>query len=65
MENHPPTRIIPDHVRADVTVHLDLPAEARALMTDLHSDRASIGAGGVILLACVVALTIKRLFRKG
>ena len=64
MEKHTPTRIIPDHVRAEVTVHVDLPVESRALMTDLHNDRQGIAAGGVILLACAVLLTLKRLARQ-
>lgn len=55
------SRIIPDPMHAEVTVNVQLPPEATALMRDLHKDRDSFFAGGAIALFCLVALTIKRL----
>jgi len=45
-------------------VKLVLPEEVLRLMNDLHQDRQSIAAGGVILIGCVTALVFKRLLAK-
>jgi hypothetical protein len=53
----PAARLIPDHI--ETTVHITLPPEVSALISDLHHDREAIGYGGAILLACIVALTLR------
>lgn len=64
MEKQIGSRLIPDPVHAEVKVHVELPPEATALLRDLHSDRQTIGAGSLIMLACTVALTMRQIFGK-
>lgn len=56
-------KLIPQPLRAeakgDVTVHVDLPDEARALMRDLHRDRQGIAIGGCVLIALLGLATLK------
>lgn len=54
-------KLIPDHVKAEVQVQVNLPPEATNILRDLHNDRQAIGAGGFVALLCLVALTVKRL----
>jgi hypothetical protein len=57
--------LIPQPLKGEVTVKLVLPNEALQLMTDFHQDRQSLAVGGVMLIACVVALVVKHLFKGG
>jgi hypothetical protein len=56
--------LIPQPLKGEVTVKLVLPDEALRLMNDLHQDRQGIAVGGVILIACVTVLVLKRLLAK-
>ena len=58
------SRLIPDPMHAEVKVQVQLPPEANALLRDLHQDRQQIWLGGAILLACLVALTLRRVLSK-
>ncbi len=62
LERH---ELIPQPLKGEMKVEIILPEPAIRLMQDLHADRQGIAAGGVLLLACVVALTVKHLFREG
>ena len=56
--------LIPQPFQGEMTVKLVLPDEALRLMNDLHQDRQGIAAGGVLVLVCVAALSLKRLLAK-
>lgn len=56
------SRLIPDPMHAEITVQVQMPPEAVALMRDLHEDRQAIGLGGAILLTCVVLMTWRFVF---
>jgi len=56
--------LIPQPFQGEMKVTLVLPEEALSLMRDLHRDREGIALGGIVLLGCVLALTIKRFFDK-
>ena len=56
--------ILPQPLKAEVTVNVNLPPEATNLMQDLHQDRAGIALGGVVLLVCVILATLKYLRSK-
>lgn len=55
---------IPQPLKGEMTVTVNLPPEALQLMTDLHADREGIAVGSIVLIACVVALTLRRFFSK-
>ncbi|MGH7174646.1 MAG: hypothetical protein ACRELG_30645 [Gemmataceae bacterium] len=54
--------LIPQPFQGEVQVTLVLPNEALRLLNDLHQDRQGIAAGGILFLACVVALCFKHVF---
>lgn len=60
----PESRLIPNPMKAEVKVQVDLPPEATALLRDLHNDRQSIGIASAIALFCTIAITMKTLFGK-
>lgn len=49
-------KIFPDVLKAEIKVQVDLPPEARALLTDLHNDRQFIGIGGFIMTVCTIIM---------
>lgn len=55
---------IPQPLKWEGTLHVDLPAEARALMADLHDDRQVIGLGGMVVIALLAAAVCKYVFGK-
>jgi len=55
---------IPQPLRTEVTVNVNLPPELLQLMKDAHADRDAIGVGGIVLIACVVLCTIKKICTK-
>lgn len=55
---------IPQPLKSDINVTVNLPPEVTQLMKDLHADRDGIAAGGIVLIACVVLCTIKKLCNK-
>lgn len=57
----PGGRIIPETMKVDTTVTVNLPPEVVALAADAHADRPYVGAALAVLLACVVAVTLKHL----
>lgn len=53
--------LIPQPLQTEVTVKV--PPPITQLAEDLHKDRETIGLGAAILIGCVVASTLKRLFQ--
>lgn len=50
-------QLIPQPLRTEVKVQVELPAEARQLMRDVHDDRAGIAAGFTVLIV-LLALAV-------
>lgn len=57
-------RLIPDPVRAEVKVEVQLPPELRSLVNDLHNDRQAVGIGSVVIVGCTVLMTLRSFFGK-
>lgn len=58
------SRIFPDPMHVETKVQIVLPPEATALLRDLHHDRQGIALGGLVMVGCIVALTLKRLLSR-
>lgn len=56
------SKLIPNPLKTESKVEVQLPPEVAAIMRDIHSYRQSIDTGGLILIGCAVALTLKHLF---
>lgn len=56
---------IPQLLKSEIAVNLNLPPELLQLMRDAHADRDGIAVGGMILIACVVLCTLKKILTKG
>lgn len=56
--------LIPQPLKGEMKVELQLPPEVTTLLKDLHQDRNGIAGAGSVLVACAVLITIKRVFGK-
>lgn len=56
-------RLVPDPLHAKVHVKTELPPEASEVLSDLHAARHAIGTGLTIATACLVALTMRKVFK--
>ena len=58
------SKLIPNPLRTESKVEVQLPPEVAAILRDLHGYRSSLDTAGLVIVGCAVALTLKFLFGK-
>lgn len=59
-----PSKIIPQPLKGEVQVKVQMPAEMLQLAKDAHDDRQALGAGLAWALVLLTALTLRHIFRR-